>query len=91
MRVGFNHRYHPALQKARELVDSGALGSLMFIRGRYGHGGRVGYDREWRADPVKSGGGNCDGRALARQPPSASVSASAPARLHSDMATLDRW
>ena len=23
VRVGFNHRYHPALQKARELVDSG--------------------------------------------------------------------
>ena len=29
----------------------------MFIRGRYGHGGRVGYDREWRADPAISGGG----------------------------------
>ena len=29
----------------------------MFIRGRYGHGGRVGYDREWRADPKMSGGG----------------------------------
>ena len=29
----------------------------MFVRGRYGHGGRVGYDREWRADPAKSGGG----------------------------------
>jgi predicted dehydrogenase len=29
----------------------------MFIRGRYGHGGRPGYDREWRADPKLSGGG----------------------------------
>jgi len=29
----------------------------MFIRGRYGHGGRRGYDREWRADPKLSGGG----------------------------------
>ena len=57
VRVGFNHRYHPALLEARALVDSGALGPLMFIRGRYGHGGRVGYDREWRADPEKSGGG----------------------------------
>ena len=56
-RVGFNHRYHPALRKAREIVDEGALGSLMFIRGRYGHGGRPGYDREWRADPVRAGGG----------------------------------
>jgi predicted dehydrogenase len=57
VRVGYNHRFHPALQKARELVDSGAVGPLMFIRARYGHGGRVGYDREWRADPKLSGGG----------------------------------
>jgi len=57
VRVGFNHRYHPALLKAREIVDSGALGPLMFVRGRYGHGGRVGYENEWRADPTRSGGG----------------------------------
>ena len=57
VRVGFNHRYHPALQKARELMDAGALGDLMFVRGRYGHGGRVGYEREWRANPALSGGG----------------------------------
>ena len=57
VRVGFNHRYHPALQKAHELFESGALGPLMFVRGRYGHGGRPGYDKEWRADPALSGGG----------------------------------
>jgi predicted dehydrogenase len=57
VRVGFNHRYHPALQQARKLVDAGAVGQLMFVRGRYGHGGRVGYEREWRADPARSGGG----------------------------------
>jgi predicted dehydrogenase len=57
VRVGFNHRYHPALIKARELVDAGELGELMFVRGRYGHGGRKGYDREWRANPSLSGGG----------------------------------
>jgi predicted dehydrogenase len=57
VRVGFNHRYHPALQKARELFDAGALGEMMFVRGRYGHGGRVGYDKEWRANPELSGGG----------------------------------
>jgi predicted dehydrogenase len=55
--VGFNHRYHRSLRKAKELVDAGVLGDLMFIRARYGHGGRVGYEREWRADPVLSGGG----------------------------------
>ncbi|PTX92596.1 Gfo/Idh/MocA family oxidoreductase [Opitutus sp. ER46] len=57
VRIGFNHRYHPALQKARALIDAGALGPLMFLRARYGHGGRKGYDREWRADPAQSGGG----------------------------------
>jgi predicted dehydrogenase len=57
VKVGFNHRFHPALQKAREYVDAGAVGDLMFIRGRYGHGGRVGYDKEWRAVPEISGGG----------------------------------
>jgi predicted dehydrogenase len=57
VRIGYNHRFHPALQKARELVDSGALGPLMFARARYGHGGRKGYDREWRADATRSGGG----------------------------------
>ncbi|TQX86918.1 MULTISPECIES: Gfo/Idh/MocA family oxidoreductase [unclassified Rhizobium] len=55
--VGFSHRYHRALRKAKEIVGSGALGELMFIRARYGHGGRLGYDREWRANPQLSGGG----------------------------------
>jgi predicted dehydrogenase len=55
--VGFNHRYHRAFRKAREIYDTGALGELMFIRARYGHGGRIGYDKEWRANPELSGGG----------------------------------
>ena len=57
VRVGFNHRYHPALIKAREIVAMGEMGELMFVRGRYGHGGRIGYDKEWRADKKISGGG----------------------------------
>jgi len=55
--VGFNHRYHRALRKAKEIFDSGVLGELMFIRARYGHGARIGYDKEWRANPALSGGG----------------------------------
>lgn len=57
IRVGFNHRYHRAFRKAYEIFNSGALGELMFIRARYGHGGRIGYDKEWRAIPELSGGG----------------------------------
>lgn len=55
--VGFNHRYHRSLRKAKEIVDSGVLGELIFIRARYGHGGRLGYDKEWRSNPELSGGG----------------------------------
>jgi len=57
VRVGFNHRYHPALRKAHELFEAGALGEMMFVRGCYGHGGRIGYEKEWRANPALSGGG----------------------------------
>lgn len=57
VRVGFNHRYHPALRKARELFEAQLLGKIMFVRGRYGHGGRLGYEKEWRANAALSGGG----------------------------------
>jgi predicted dehydrogenase len=55
--VGFNHRYHPAIWKAHELCSQGDIGPLMFIRAVYGHGGRPGYDKEWRGDPDVAGGG----------------------------------
>jgi predicted dehydrogenase len=57
VRVGFNHRYHRAFRQARQIVDARTLGPLMFLRARYGHGGRIGYEKEWRAKPELSGGG----------------------------------
>lgn len=57
VRAAYNHRYHPACLKALEIWRSGALGPIMFVRGRYGQGGRIGYEKEWRADPKLSGGG----------------------------------
>jgi predicted dehydrogenase len=57
VKVGFNHRFHPALAELATQVHSGSHGELMHIRARYGHGGRIGYDREWRAQPERSGGG----------------------------------
>src|SRR5690242_2240025 len=57
VKVGFNHRFHPAFLKAQALFEADAVGPLMHLRGRYGHGGRVSYDREWRADPAVAGGG----------------------------------
>ena len=57
VKVGYNLRYHPAIRKAHSIVTAGLLGPIMYIRGRYGHGGRIGYEKEWRADPSLSGGG----------------------------------
>ncbi|MDO8659053.1 MAG: Gfo/Idh/MocA family oxidoreductase [Candidatus Parcubacteria bacterium] len=54
---GFNHRYHPAIAKARNIIDSNTYGKVMFIRARYGHGGRLGYEKEWRFDKKIAGGG----------------------------------
>lgn len=55
--VGYTLRHHPAIAKARELLASCAVGEPMFVRGCYGHGGRSGYEAEWRFDPEISGGG----------------------------------
>ena len=55
--IGYNHQYHPAISKAMEIFEGGSIGELMFLRARYGHGGRLGYEKEWRADKSKSGGG----------------------------------
>jgi len=55
--IGYNHQYHPAISKAVAVFNQGSIGDLMFLRGRYGHGGRLGYEKEWRADKSKSGGG----------------------------------
>ena len=57
VKVGFNHRFHPALLKAREICDSGVMGPMMLVRGRYGHGGRPGMESEWRCKQELSGGG----------------------------------
>jgi predicted dehydrogenase len=57
VKVGFNHRFHPGIARLAEEVHSGRHGELMHLRARYGHGGRPGYDREWRADPARAGGG----------------------------------
>lgn len=57
LRVGYNHRFHPSIVKIRDIIESGKFGAVQLIRGRYGHGGRVGYETEWRANKDISGGG----------------------------------
>ncbi len=55
--VGFNHRFRPAILAAKKICESKKYGKLLYMRARYGHGGRAGYEKEWRFDPQVSGGG----------------------------------
>ena len=57
VKVGFNHRFHPGIARAICEARSGIYGDVLYLRARYGHGGRLGYEKEWRADPTLSGGG----------------------------------
>lgn len=57
IKTGFNHRFHPAIRQAKDLIDCGKIGKLLSIRGRYGHGGRPGMEKEWRASKELCGGG----------------------------------
>lgn len=57
LKVGFNHRFHPAIWKAKVLFHDGAIGQCLSIRARYGHGGRSGMEKEWRASKDLCGGG----------------------------------
>lgn len=55
--IGYNHIYHRNLQKLLSVVEEETLGELMFVKAKYGHGGRLGYESEWRANKEISGGG----------------------------------
>jgi predicted dehydrogenase len=57
VRVGFNHRFHPSFLRIQTVLAERDVGKLLWIRARYGHGGRRGYEQEWRADASRSGGG----------------------------------
>ena len=55
--VGYTLRHYPGIARAKELVMSGIIGEPFCVRGRYGHGGRSGYEKEWRSNRELSGGG----------------------------------
>ncbi len=57
VKVGFNHRFHPGTARAIAEARSGRFGPVLHVRARYGHGGRLGNDQEWRARRAVSGGG----------------------------------
>jgi predicted dehydrogenase len=54
---GFNHRHHGSIKKMKEIVESGEMGKILWMRGRYGKEVDDEYFKGWRADPKLAGGG----------------------------------
>lgn len=55
--MGFTLRHHRGIARARQLLRDGEIGKPMYLIARYGHGGRPGYEQEWRHEPDLAGGG----------------------------------
>lgn len=54
---GFNHRHHESIRKAKELIDLGLYGRILWMRGRYGKSVDQSFYNDWRAKRELAGGG----------------------------------
>ena len=54
---GFNHRHHQSILKAKEEVDSGRFGEILWMRGRYGKSVPKNFYQDWRSKKDLAGGG----------------------------------
>ena len=54
---GFNHRHHESMLYAKKIVDSGELGRILWMRGRYGKSVTPDFAKTWRAKKEIAGGG----------------------------------
>ena len=54
---GFNHRHHRSILRMKQIVDSGDLGRILWMRGRYGKEVDQSFFDGWRADPELAGSG----------------------------------
>lgn len=57
LKYGFNHRFHYSVMKAKEIIRSGNLGKILWMRGVYGKAGSIDYHTNWRNYKKYSGGG----------------------------------
>ena len=54
---GFNHRFHPAVQYAKQIIKKNKFGKIISLRGVYGKSGGLGFRSSWRNKKSISGGG----------------------------------
>lgn len=54
---GFNHRHHESIKKIKSMIDSGASGKILWMRGRYGKSVDETFYQNWRSNRAFAGGG----------------------------------
>lgn len=54
---GFNHRHHDSILETKKMIDSGAYGRILWMRGRYGKSVDQNFFKDWRSKKELAGGG----------------------------------
>jgi predicted dehydrogenase len=57
LKFGFNHRFHGAVLKAKEIIDAGMYGKILWMRGVYGKSGGKDFESIWQSNREWAGGG----------------------------------
>ncbi|HUI51202.1 MAG TPA: Gfo/Idh/MocA family oxidoreductase [Terriglobales bacterium] len=57
--VGLNYRFLKNVQQLHNLLSSGEFGKVLGVDGVLAHGAQPGYDKSWKTDGVRCGGGVC--------------------------------
>jgi 1,5-anhydro-D-fructose reductase (1,5-anhydro-D-mannitol-forming) len=57
--VGLNYRFLKNVQHLRKLLVSGEYGKVLGVDAVLSHGGQPGYEKSWKTDAVRCGGGVC--------------------------------
>jgi predicted dehydrogenase len=57
--VGLNYRFLKNAQHLRKLLASGEYGRVLGVDAVLSHGAQPGYEKSWKTDPIRCGGGVC--------------------------------
>ena len=58
LKYGFNHRYHESVLEAKRIIESGAYGKIISLRGVYGKSQIITFGQsDWRTQRKMAGGG----------------------------------
>lgn len=57
--VGLNYRFLKNTRHLRQLLSAGTYGKVLGVDAVLSHGAEPGYEKSWKTDPVRCGGGVC--------------------------------